>query len=588
MSDWATAWLEMQCNMISGVSQGVIALGMPDSGPFRPVAFWPASSRLQNDDLVLMIDEATSKRELITQEAASTHPESPAPRLYIARPIIVKEQLVGAFALEINKPTQAQKEAIIQLLDWGESWLRLLLGRESKQQPRTDKSQIGAVLSLMVMALEHEKFRASATSIATELASRFQCERVSIGFKKGKHIQVEALSYSAVFDKRTNLIQGIGAAMDEATDSIVFATSSQDDALANPAHAYLAEKFNSTNICTLPLTVSGEIVGALTMERIDEKVFDEETLKLCSEIAALLGPLLYIKRQHDLGLVVRMQDWFRRQLRRLFGEGHPVFKAAVAGSVLFLLLTILVKGEYRVASDATLEGSVQRAVVAPMDSYIATANARAGDLVESGDVLGTLEDKDLKLEQLRLLGQRAQLQKEYRNALATRDRSESRVISARIAQSNAQLELLREQLARTKLKAPIKGMIVKGDLSQSLGSPVERGKVLFEIAPLDEYRIILQVDEREINEIEEGQQGYLALAALPGETLPFSVSRITPVSSQESGKNTFRVEARLHENSEKLRPGMQGVGKVEVGSRRLLWIWTHTLIDWIRLAVWGW
>jgi len=251
-------------------------------------------------------------------------------------------------------------------------------------------------------------------------------------------------------------------------------------------------------------------------------------------------------------------------------------------------LASVVKGEYRVAASATLEGSVQRAVVAPIDGYIATADARAGDLVKAADTMGTLEDKDLQLEQVKLQGQSEQLQKEYRSALASRDRSQARVLSARLRQTDAQLELLQEQLSRTQLKAPIDGMIVKGDLSQSLGSPVEQGTVLFEIAPLDEYRIILQVDERDIIELEEGQQGHLALTAMPGETLKFSVSRITPVSSQEHGSNTFRVEATLHESSQQLRPGMEGTGKIVIGPRRLIWIWTHSLVDWLRLALWIW
>jgi RND family efflux transporter MFP subunit len=272
----------------------------------------------------------------------------------------------------------------------------------------------------------------------------------------------------------------------------------------------------------------------------------------------------------------------------LFGQGHPVFKAVVVGSLLFIVLISLIKGEYRVAASATLEGSVQRAVVAPLNGYIATATSRAGDLVKAGDVMGTLEDKDLKLEQVKLLGQREQVQKEYRNALAERDRAQIRVLSARITQTEAQLELLREQLSRTQLSAPISGVIVKGDLSQSLGSPVEQGEVLFEIAPLDEYRIILHVDERDIMDVAEGQQGQLALTAMAGETLPFSVSRITPVSSQEQGTNTFRVEAKLQESSQQLRPGMEGTGKISIGQRRLIWIWTHSLVDWLRLAFWVW
>jgi len=590
MADWANTWLELQCNMISTVSHGVVALGAPDRGPFRPVAFWPASSSSDNQDLLYVLELATSRRKLVSQQSTSAESANSSASLYIANPIILKGQLVGAVAIEIDKPTKIHEQAVIQLLEWGASWLKLLLEREPSQKPKTDSSQLGLILSLIVMSLEHESFRAAATALATELATRFQCERVSIGFKTGQHIQVEALSHNAVFDKRSNLIQSISLAMDEAMaqgDNIVFERSNQSNT-ANSAHAYLSENFESTNICTLPLTVSGEIVGAMTLERVDEQAFNAETMKLHQEIGLLLGPILHLKRQHDLGLAVRSQGWFRRQMERLFGEGHPLLKAAVIGSLVLVLLASFVKGEYRVAASATLEGSVQRAVVAPIDGYIATASMRAGDLVKAADIMGTLEDKDLKLEQVKLQGQREQLTKEYRSALASRDRSEARVLSARLRQTDAQLELLQEQLSRTQLKAPIDGMIVKGDLSQSLGSPVEQGTVLFEIAPLDEYRIILQVDERDIIELAEDQKGHLALTAMPGETLMFSVTRITPVSSQEHGSNTFRVEARLHESTQQLRPGMEGTGKIVVGPRRLIWIWTHSLVDWLRLALWTW
>jgi hypothetical protein len=67
---------------------------------------------------------------------------------------------------------------------------------------------------------------------------------------------------------------------------------------------------------------------------------------------------------------------------------------------------------------------------------------------------------------------------------------------------------------------------------------------------------------------------------------PLKVRRVTPVSAAEEGRNYFRVEAELQTDAGKapppLRPGMEGVGKVAVGQRSLLWIWTHGFVDWLR------
>jgi multidrug efflux pump subunit AcrA (membrane-fusion protein) len=117
---------------------------------------------------------------------------------------------------------------------------------------------------------------------------------------------------------------------------------------------------------------------------------------------------------------------------------------------------------------------------------------------------------------------------------------------------------------------------------------VKRGDVLFEVAPLESYRIVLEVDEREIAEVAAGQRGELTLSALPGRALPLRVERITPLATAAEGRNFFRVEAELTQPSGMLRPGMEGVGKIDIGRRSLVWIWTHRLFDWLRLAAWSW
>ena len=70
--------------------------------------------------------------------------------------------------------------------------------------------------------------------------------------------------------------------------------------------------------------------------------------------------------------------------------------------------------------------------------------------------------------------------------------------------------------------------------------------------------------------------------------MAFSVKQITPVTTAQDGRNHFRVEARIDQPSGRLRPGMEGAGKIVVGERKLIWIWTHSLVDWLRLTAWNW
>ena len=142
-------------------------------------------------------------------------------------------------------------------------------------------------------------------------------------------------------------------------------------------------------------------------------------------------------------------------------------------------------------------------------------------------------------------------------------------------------------MARATLVAPFSGLIVKGDLSQALGSPVTRGEVLYEVAPTDEYRVVLKVDDRDIGLVSLGQRGQLKLSGIPDQTIAITIDRLMPVSTTEEGRNYFRVEAVMDSHSDLMRPGMQGVAKIEIGREKLLWIWSRRLVDWLRLFIWN-
>jgi multidrug efflux pump subunit AcrA (membrane-fusion protein) len=180
------------------------------------------------------------------------------------------------------------------------------------------------------------------------------------------------------------------------------------------------------------------------------------------------------------------------------------------------------------------------------------------------------------------------LQREYREAMAKRDLVQIQVLNSQMGQVAAQITLTTEQLQRTRIQAPFAGVIIEGDLSQALSAPVERGASLFKIAPLDGYRVILKIHERNISYIQTAQLGNLKLSSLPEQKFPLRVEKITHVASIDADSNIFRVEASLVDMPKLLRPGMEGVAKIDAGQRPFLWIWTHELIDWLSLWVWSW
>jgi RND family efflux transporter MFP subunit len=466
-----------------------------------------------------------------------------------------------------------------------------MLRRTDALRAAEENARLQTVLDLIASSLEHQGFQAASMAFVTQLATKLECDRASLGFGDGKQIHIQALSHTAEFGKQMNLVRAIESAMDEAIDQqalVLYPLPVEATPLVTRAHAELSRQHGAGRICTLPLGSDRKFFGGLTLERPENKPFDQATVELIDTIAAMIGPILEGKRREDRWLISKATESFADQLKKLVGPAHLTLKMAGVLLVGLVIFFAYAKGDYRVTAQTNLEGTIQRAVGAPFNGYIKEAPVRAGDIVRNGEMLCLLDDRDLKLERLKWATQKEQLLKQYREAMAKHDRAQVQINRAKIDQAEAEISLLDEQLARTKVVAPFDGVVMSGDLTQSLGAPVERGQVLFEVAPLDAYRVIVQVDERDIGEIVVGQRGELALPSMPGEIFPLAISKITPVSTAKEGRNYFRVEAQLENLSPRLRPGMEGVGKVTVDQRRLIWIWTHEVIDWVRLKLWAW
>ena len=583
----AQAWLSLQCKMISGVSQGIVILGSRLAEPLAPTASWPIGSR-QHPGLSAVAKIAATNGEGIAQRYSPHGSSSKINKDIIACPIIINNEVLGVVAIEASSRDEAGQQALLQMLQWGALWLTFILDKEKTSQ----KDRLISVVELIATSLDQQNLHAAVTTTASDLATRLVCDRVSIGFKHNKNIRVEAISKTARFNKKTQIIQDIGLMMDEACDQdrlVTLPALDQRPYQITMAHQTFIKKQGDRSICTIPLVSDDKITGAICFERSQDIPFNSETIELIEHIAQFVGPIFELKRKNERGLLKRFFDSGETFFSQILGHEHLKPKTALIGLAALSFILSTATADYRVTANARLTGIEQRAIVAPVEGYIETANFRAGDIVSKDDLLVNLSDKDLKLEKVKWLTQRQQLQKEYRSELARHDRAKIGILKAKIKQADARIALLNEQLSHTKIRSPFDGIIVKGDLSNNLGSPVEKGQVLFEIAPQNDYRIVLEVDETEIAAIKEQQEGKLILSALPGEQLNFSVDKVTPVAKAEDGKNYFRVEALLSNNaSDSLRPGMQGIGKINIEERKLIWIWTHKLTDWYKLWIWSW
>jgi hypothetical protein len=570
----AEAWLRLTVRAVPGAVAGVVLFNE------TVAAHWP--NQLPAAPGLVAIGR------LAIEGGRGSAQERPGRAALIAYPVLVDGQAIGAAALELSaKPTPDLRAAMRQL-QWASAWLRDHRRAQITAQQAVVIERQSLALDLLAAALEQPGFAAACRLAATELATRLGCERVSLGFVRHGRTVIAALSHTASFGRRLNLLRLLAGAMDEAVDQqAIILHPATDQPLATRAHAALAGAGAGAVVLTVPMAVAGRFIGAATFERAADQPFDQTTVELAEAITAILGPALLDKREVDRNLALKALDALGRQAARLFGPAYLGRKLALLAIVALALLGNFATATYRIGAEGRVEGTVQRAITAPFDGFVREAPARAGAIVQKGSLIVALDDRDLVLERGRWVTERQQHIDEYGEALSKEHRADALRFLNQRDQADAQIRLVDEQLARARINAPFDGLVVSGDLSQSIGAPVRRGDVLFEIAPLHDYRVELMVNENQIADVEPGQRGQILITALPDQSFGFTVERVTPVAIAHEGRMVFKVDAALTSSSDRLRPGMEGVGKIAVTRRRVVWIWFRSLIHWITITSWS-
>ena len=549
--DFASAWLAVAGGLLAA-DRGVLVARRAGSERYAPAAFFPESQPC-GPFLADAAERALyDPRPLVFADGG---------RQGIVYPVMIRGRLDAIAAFEWARAPDATQESLLRTLQWGLPWIEARLGA-SGSAPHSGADIAHALRSTISAGSALDAARAAAT----ELAQLFGCERVSVGIAQDAAVALVAISNTAQFDVRLALPRAIEELMQEARrESGPILRAAPD----GPGHA-------------LVIACGAQL---FCFERAAD--FEPNVVRQAEAACAALAPALALHRESELPLRRRALRRATSLWRHWLGPDAGRRRTVTVTGLVLLAVLAFARGEFRVSGDAAIEGSVRRVMTAPFDGYVLASIARAGDQVKKDAPIAALDDRDLRLERVRQASQHAQYARQLQEASAKHERGQMQILQAQLAQAEAQVQLLDEQLRRARLSAPFDGLIVSGDLSQSVGSAVRKGDTLFEVTPLAGYRVVVQVDETEISSIAAGQKGTLLLASIASQSFPITVTAVTPVAKAREGRNAFRVEAALEGPVERLRPGMEGVAKIETGSRNLVWIWTHRFTNWLRLKAWS-
>lgn len=289
--------------------------------------------------------------------------------------------------------------------------------------------------------------------------------------------------------------------------------------------------------------------------------------------ASALAAALKIRNQLDRPFWQRVAT----KIRKAFGTA----RYQICASVMAVgCATMLIPVDYKVTCQLELQPVSRRFVAAPFSAQLKTCFVEPGDIVEAGQILAVLDGREIQWELSGVLSDLEKAKKERNAHLSERSAGLAAIARHEAQRMQNQASLLQARLDQLEIRSPIDGVIVAGDLKDTVGAPLETGQSLFEVAPLEQMKVHVCIPEDDFRHVTTGMATSLQLDAMPSDSMDATLKTIRPMAEVFEDDNVFVAEAELDNISGRFRPGMRGQAKVSTGPKPLGWNLFHKPVAW--------
>ena len=143
-------------------------------------------------------------------------------------------------------------------------------------------------------------------------------------------------------------------------------------------------------------------------------------------------------------------------------------------------------------------------------------------------------------------------------------------------------------MVHLKMTSPVDGVVLSGSLEKGQSAPVEKGDVLYEIGPLEELKIEIEVPATDVAQFREGQHVKIWIDGFESEPVSGQIDQLDPQSQLREDKNVFVAKLTMPNRANVFRPGMRGSARITGTWRPVAWILFHKPWEFLvsRLSWW--
>lgn len=434
--------------------------------------------------------------------------------------------------------------------------------------------RVAALLELISRVSSISSPENACKTLANEIKLRYGVRYVVVGLcnRTSARCEVVAISEFQQIDPNSELTLRATSAANECLargSHGLWPPVDSENRHALFAHRQLAQWLDDASVLSIPLADAQHRVRGVCLLAGSRKLL--ASVELGSFLQAASSPL-----GSALGLIQRARG---NRFDRLSFKLREYCRTQSAKLALLLVLLVvcglLLPLQYKIACDCELQPVTRRFIAAPFDARLERNHVAPGDLVAAGQLLAEIDARDIQWE---LSGKQAEshrVAKELAGYVAAHESGKAEIAKLELERLQLTIDQLEDRASHLEVRSPLEGMVLMGDHSKLEGVPLEKGKTLFEIAPLERMVIEVEIPEDDVRFVQPGMQAQIRLAAFPLQPFEGTIERLHPRSELKEHQNVFIAEIDCDNSSGQLRPGMRGSAQIASVRRTVAWNWFH-------------
>lgn len=456
-------------------------------------------------------------------------------------------------------------------------------------------SQSGSMVRCLQDLVGEVDERAIAIHAVNHLAEFFRASRCSLFRRDGRgRWRLEMASNQEAIDHRSQLVQklcSLAAVLGNEPTLRVLDREGADEqteaALAALGDSHAGSVFFSRRPGT-------KADGLLLIERFSASGFSPETPHHLEWAGKQLERAFHgaaACRDSSLPVLGPLVRVSRRLVRARSGR----LAAAVGIPLLLGVVLAVVPWPLRLKGECAVLPERMSIVTSEADGPLTSVLVREGERVEAGQVLATIDDRDLATQLAVARHEVLRWESSAYSSQSSRREADRSIAQINLARAQVAIERLDFLKGKTEIRSPISGVVLTRGLGNREGETIRVGQQFCEIAAQDAYEVEVLVKQQDVglllSELDEGRpvEVDFILHAFPHLRLSTELTAASQVSSEaqmKDGVSYFVARARFPVESDLqdlLKPGYSGLAKINLPERPVGAVLFRRFADFVRV-----